>query len=241
MKTTSKKEKPLNLNDYEVGDQFLARDGTILVMVKKDRNLFDFRTIRGKKYGSEDRYSDGLAGHFPPKFVNYDVVSFYKKRGSVKESDDLEKENAVLKAQILKLEKVIAKKNYPTHLLNKPEESPKMKSPLPENLKNVPKGYVYLGKGGEFKIPQKHNPICDFYCGADWSGDWAKNREGERFRNMSSVFYAFPKNSAIVKLNTENTDEKAIAELTEEVRVLKEKIKAWQEWADNLTKGMPRP
>lgn len=103
-----KKKKPLDLNEYNVGDQFLARDGTILVMVKNDGVLFDFRTIDGKEYGSADRYSDGLARHFPSKFVSYDVVSFYKKRDSAKESNDLKKENAELKERILKLEKIIA-------------------------------------------------------------------------------------------------------------------------------------
>lgn len=104
------REKPLDLNDYNVGDQFLARDGTVLVMIKKGRSgaLFDFATINGGEYGSRDRYSDGFAAHSPKREQSHDVVSFYKKGVLFPKPDVKDEEIAALKARILKLEKIIS-------------------------------------------------------------------------------------------------------------------------------------
>lgn len=102
-----KEEKPLDLNEYNVGDHFLTRDGTTLVMTQKGQALFYFKTLDGKIYYYDNRYSDGRSSSISIK--PFDVVKPVKKKNSLKEENALLKaENADLKARILKLEKIIA-------------------------------------------------------------------------------------------------------------------------------------
>lgn len=72
------------------------------------------------------------------------------------------------------------------------------KSPLPSSLKSVPKGYVYLGKGGEFKTDGKDFRGYGLYDDRDF------NRGPQRFplNGRSPNFYYFaPANSEIARLN----------------------------------------
>ncbi len=90
-------------------------------------------------------------------------------------------------------------------------------TPLPEALKtSLPKGYIYLGKGREFKS-----------CGSD-VGKFIYTTDGKAWRNdntymMSgpSCYYAFPDDSEIVRLNGVKPN---IPSLLEENAALKKEL-----------------
>lgn len=127
------------------------------------------------------------------------------------------------------------KKNGPTHLLNKPKVKKKTApaiTPLPEILKaSLPKGYVYLGKGGEFKTP-KEKCICTFtHCGdyespLKWGDCWER-----KMCSSPESYYAFPINSEIARLNGVNPNNNFLIEenarLQKELDELKRKIAAF--------------
>ncbi len=78
------------------------------------------------------------------------------------------------------------------------------KTPLPSNLRSIPKGYVYLGKGGEFKLL----PRDDYFLGYNMRSSDHFN-ESERHGTKVNMwagcspdaFYFAPVDSEIAKLN----------------------------------------
>lgn len=78
------------------------------------------------------------------------------------------------------------------------------KSPLPPNLKSIPKGYVYLGKGGEFQ----HLPDMALFLGYCMKSDDRFNSgtsDGTLPKNWIGVtrfyYYFAPADSEIARLN----------------------------------------
>lgn len=118
---------------------------------------------------------------------------------------------------------------YIAPIKKKKEEIVPKITPLPEVLKtSLPKGYVYLGKGGEFKS-----------CGSD-VGKFIYTTDGKAWRNdntymMSgpSCYYAFPDDSEIVKLNGVKPNIPSLLEenaaLKKELADLKAKVAAFIE------------
>lgn len=75
-----------------------------------------------------------------------------------------------------------------------------MNKPLPEGLPPLPQGAVYLGKGGEFRIPD-----CEF---KGWTANenpkysrWSDNEGRTLEGDISRLHYAAPADSEIARLN----------------------------------------
>ncbi len=79
-------------------------------------------------------------------------------------------------------------------------------TPLPEKLKNtMPQGYVYLGKGGEFKVPDNDTDYYSIFicCSVTTVKDyqyWGRTWE-RAMVSCSDTYYAFPIDSEIARLN----------------------------------------
>lgn len=78
------------------------------------------------------------------------------------------------------------------------------KTPLPSNLRSIPKGFVYLGRGGEFKTLPKSRHFRGYNMKASDRFN-ESDRDGTKVTDWSGVsndsFYFAPVDSEIAKLN----------------------------------------
>ena len=74
------------------------------------------------------------------------------------------------------------------------------KNAMPDYLEELPEGYVYLGKGGEFKILSDCRVFAGIAC--DEVGDFKWDEEEFGWEGISpKLYYAAPADSEIAKLN----------------------------------------
>lgn len=129
------------------------------------------------------------------------------------------------------------------------------KSPLPPKLKNIPKGYIYLGRGKEVVYPEKWESagrtLDQEFQLPDWGfadtryGTWGwflLENMGKFARvgwtnSENDVYIIAKKDSVLHKLQNKKPETVSLKEenalLKEENARLKEEIKKWEEWAVN--------